>query len=180
MARSPFSGTDATRVWGRKGGALIYQCPVTCAVFFDRDGMTRNDYQDFYPYLKFFDEPRFAWELQIRRRRYERQLDLMSRFAPGRRLLDIGAGPGYLVRVALDRGWDAVGVEIADEAVRCGRARFGVRYVRLEEIEMKAWMRFPATMSSNTFRTRFNFSASCAPNSVPGDCWCCMFHISSR
>ena len=134
MARSPFTGTNSTLVWGRKDGRAIYRCPDTDAVFFDRDELGKNDYQDFYPYLKLFDTARFDWELRIRRRHYERQLELMRRFVSGTRLLDVGAGPGYLVRVALDQGWDAAGVEVAQEAVRCGQEQFGVRYVRLEEV----------------------------------------------
>ena len=135
MARSPFSGASTTLVWGRKDGRAIYRCPDTGAGFFDREELRRNDYEDFYPYLKLFDTARFDWELRIRRRHYERQLELMRRYVPGTRLLDVGAGPGYLMRVALDQGWDAAGVEIAQEAVRCGREQFGVRYVRLEEME---------------------------------------------
>ena len=135
MARSPFSGSDTSLAWGRRDGRIIYRCPDSGALFFDRAVLNHNDYEDFYPYLKTFDARRFTWELQIRRRNYELQLELMRRHVSGNRLLDVGAGPGYLVRVALDRGWDAVGVELAQEAVRCGQEQFGVRYVRLEEVE---------------------------------------------
>jgi SAM-dependent methyltransferase len=135
MARSPFSGAETTRIWGRKDGRAIFECPDTGAVFFDRAEIRREDYQEYYPYLAAFDAERFAWELRIRRRKYERQLELMEAHAPGRRLLDIGAGPGYLVRVALDRGWDAKGVELAEEAKRHGRRVYGVTYVELDDIE---------------------------------------------
>ncbi len=36
MARSPFSGAETTRIWGRKDGRAIFECPDTGAVFFDR------------------------------------------------------------------------------------------------------------------------------------------------
>jgi len=82
-----------------------------------------------------FDEDRFAWELSIRHKKFMCQLDLISRYSSGRRLLDIGAGPGYFVKVALDQGWSAEAIEISQEAVRHGRRIFGVQYVTLEGIE---------------------------------------------
>jgi 2-polyprenyl-3-methyl-5-hydroxy-6-metoxy-1,4-benzoquinol methylase len=133
-ARSPFTGAESNRIWGWSAGRPIFQCPDTGAVFLNRDDLRGEDYQDYYFYLPSFTRKRFEWELQIRRRKFERQLKLMSRYAPGRRLLDVGAGPGYLVRMALHLGWDARGVEISEEAVRHGRKVFGVEYVPLQDV----------------------------------------------
>ena len=72
--------------------------------------------------------------MKIRRGKYARQLRKMERYAPGRTLVDIGAGPGYLCRVAGELGWNATGVEISEEAANHARREFDVIYRRLDEI----------------------------------------------
>lgn len=133
-ARSPFTGEDTSTVWGRKDGQLIYVCPTTGALFFDRAQLKSSDYQEYYPYLAGFDDERFTWELGVRRGKYRRQLAQMRRYAPGVSLVDIGAGPGYFCRVATEEGWAARGVEVAAEAITHGRRRYGVQYVALDDI----------------------------------------------
>lgn len=103
-------------------------------MFFDRATLGEETYQQYYPYLANFDSRRFDWELKIRRKKFQRQLELMEKIAPGKKLGDIGAGPGYLCKVATDEGWTAVGIEISTEAVKYGQEHFGVHYVQLEEI----------------------------------------------
>ena len=120
---SPFSGQEATVVWGRRDGMRIFQCPATDALFFDRHDLRREDYQDYYPYLKDWAPERFAYELKIRREKYRTQLAVMRRYAPGNRMLDVGAGPGYFCKVARDEGWSARGLEVAAEAVVVAQLR---------------------------------------------------------
>lgn len=132
---SPFSAAVATEVWGSRCGQKIFRCSQTGALFFDRQALQNASYGDYYPYLKSFDVGRNDWELSIRRRKYRRQLWSMQRYVTGRALLDVGAGPGYLCRIAQEEGWSAVGIEISDEAARHGRRYFGVRYVTMEEAD---------------------------------------------
>ena len=133
-ALSPFTGSPAREVWGRREGRNIYTCPDTGAVFFDRRDLASEDYQTYYPYLKDFDERRFAWEIGIRREKFRWQLARMARLAPGRRLVDVGAGPGYLCKVASEEGWMATGVEVSADARLHGERYFGVEYRTLAEI----------------------------------------------
>ena len=133
-ALSPFSGQPTSSVCGRKEGRDLFVCRETGAVFFDRQQVGEETYEDYYPYLKDFDRARFAWELSIRKPHYEAQLKMMGRWVSKGRLVDVGAGPGYLVRVAADAGWAASGVEVSDEARRYGREVFGVEYLGLAEI----------------------------------------------
>ncbi len=49
---------------------------------------------------------------------WEAWLELIEHFQPGRRLLDLGCAYGYLVEAAADRGFQAVGLDISDFALR--------------------------------------------------------------
>ena len=148
---SPFTDAPATERWGKKDGRTIYVCPDTRAVFFDRRDLLKQDagedispdnYDGYYPYLADFDAERAEWEIGVRRPKYRAQLTLMRKrlgLAPTKpdsrlRLLDVGAGPGYLVAVAEEEGWAAQGVEISPDAVTFGREHYGVEYTTLEEV----------------------------------------------
>jgi 2-polyprenyl-3-methyl-5-hydroxy-6-metoxy-1,4-benzoquinol methylase len=48
-------------------------------------------------------------------------LDHLEALGAGGRLLDVGAGPGLLVRVARERGWDAVGIDVNPWATEYAR-----------------------------------------------------------
>lgn len=68
--------------------------------------------------------------LKGRRDKYERT---MRSFAPfldegaGRRLLDFGCGTGEFLDMALERGFDAYGVDLAPDSIELARQRFGDR-----------------------------------------------------
>lgn len=138
MPSCPFC-TSSGRPWGRVHGLQAHECPGCGVVFFPRPIGESADYQEYYPYLKHFDDERFAWELSVRRRKYRHQLEVIRRHRPGAvRLTDVGAGPGYLCKVAMEEGWQAQGVETAEPAVKAGEERFGVRYVALEDVEAQS------------------------------------------
>lgn len=152
-ATSPFTGASSVEAWGRKDGRPIYVCPDTRAVFFDRDDLRDDEadsvspgnYDGYYPYLADFDAERVQWEIGIRRSKYQKQLALMKRCAGASclgsapRLLDVGAGPGYLVAVAEEEGWEALGVEISPDAVAFGQKHYSVRYIGLDDAEDEAF-----------------------------------------
>lgn len=53
-------------------------------------------------------------------------LGTVQRFKPSGRLLDVGCGSGGLVARAASRGYDAVGIELSQDACRVARERHGV------------------------------------------------------
>jgi 2-polyprenyl-3-methyl-5-hydroxy-6-metoxy-1,4-benzoquinol methylase len=61
-------------------------------------------------------------------------LERLERVVGIGRLLDVGAGPGFLLSAARARGWDAVGVDPNEWAVRAARDDLGVE-VRLGSLE---------------------------------------------
>lgn len=59
--------------------------------------------------------------------------------SPGRRWLDIGCNRGLLLEAVRRQGWQAVGVEIADEAAQRARQQFGLTvYPDLDAIASEA------------------------------------------
>jgi 2-polyprenyl-3-methyl-5-hydroxy-6-metoxy-1,4-benzoquinol methylase len=58
--------------------------------------------------------------------KFERVLEQIERMTPVGRLLDVGAGPGFLVSLARSRGWDARGVDLNPWAARYASEQLGV------------------------------------------------------
>jgi SAM-dependent methyltransferase len=119
-----------SRSWGFKTAQEIFECTSCGLVFFDRELFKVHDYENYYDYTDDWDAERVTWEVKIRRRALKRQLKRL-----GRKLLDIGAGPGYLCHVAAALGWQAKGVELSEKALRIGRQFLDVDYVQLDEIQ---------------------------------------------
>ena len=63
-----------------------------------------------------FDESALAAEDQA-------LLDRFEALGPGRRLLDVGCAAGWLLRHAMERGWQARGVELSESAARFAKGR---------------------------------------------------------
>jgi SAM-dependent methyltransferase len=55
--------------------------------------------------------------------RYRHYYELMEAHAPGRRILDIGSGPGYFLEAGRERGWEVLGFEPSRVASDYARAR---------------------------------------------------------
>jgi 2-polyprenyl-3-methyl-5-hydroxy-6-metoxy-1,4-benzoquinol methylase len=109
----------------------MWECDECGVVFFERSGLVRSDYQEYYPYLTRYGQSEVDDELGLRRRHLRRQLGEIGRYTRGRTLLDVGAGPGYYCKIAAEEGWDVTGVELSDQARQVGERYLGVRYREL-------------------------------------------------
>jgi SAM-dependent methyltransferase len=69
-------------------------------------------------YFKNAEEDKEWWML-----RYHHLYDLLDMHAPGKRLLDIGSGPGYFLEAGRDHGWDVTGFEPSPIAAEYTRER---------------------------------------------------------
>lgn len=132
---SPFSSTKTNIIWGKKDNQTIYKCRDTGVLFFDRNILDKHNYNEYYPYLKLWDTERFIYELELRRNNYIKQLNDIRKLSNGINLLDTGAGPGYLCKVANEQGWSAQGIEISAEAKTYGRKHFDVDYVEFDNLK---------------------------------------------
>ena len=55
--------------------------------------------------------------------RYHYYFEMLEAHAPGRRILDIGSGPGYFLEAGRERGWQVLGFEPSRIAADYTRAR---------------------------------------------------------
>lgn len=73
------------------------------------------------------------WD-KARRNYFVSALQLLEAIGSGRRLIDVGGGIGFFAERALERGWDAVSLDISDTATRLAQQRLGRK---------RAWSEFP-------------------------------------
>ncbi len=52
---------------------------------------------------------------------FKKKLDDIASYEPVGRLLDVGCGPGLFMKLAQERGWQVVGVDLSEEAVKKGK-----------------------------------------------------------
>ncbi|MCX6640891.1 MAG: class I SAM-dependent methyltransferase [bacterium] len=57
---------------------------------------------------------------------YRKRLAQISRYSTGKRLLEIGCGPGHFLKMAKETGWEVAGIEISDFAAQYAREEFGL------------------------------------------------------
>jgi SAM-dependent methyltransferase len=69
-------------------------------------------------YFSHAEEDKEWWIL-----RYHHYYETLETHAPGKRLLDIGSGPGYFLEAGRDRGWQVLGFEPSRVAADYTRAR---------------------------------------------------------
>jgi SAM-dependent methyltransferase len=124
------------RLLGRRGGSAhrlglgvpssIYQCRGCELIFPDPMPVPSHIDEHYGDAEEYFVEHSF----EGKQAGYEGVLDSLAELGatPGR-LLDIGAGRGELLRAALMRGWDAVGLEPAANFARVARQYSGAQVV---------------------------------------------------
>lgn len=85
-------------------------------------------YTDSKPdYIRRFEEDLPWWRLQ-----YTEWLDLVSAACEsgGRKLLDLGCGPGFLLATARELGWDCSGIDASPVAVQYAREALGLNVIQ--------------------------------------------------
>ena len=95
--------------------AAVYQC-TACGF------RQCSDFSDVLSFYQAMDDPGYEASRAPRALQAERLLQSVSRYRPGGRLLDIGAGSGILVEVATRLGYRAEGIEPSEWMVRSAAA----------------------------------------------------------
>jgi SAM-dependent methyltransferase len=93
----------------------IYDGSYFCSAAGDTGG------QGYYDYLS---------DSELHRQSARRRLERLERLVAPGLLLEVGAAAGFFVAEAVERGWDARGIDIAAEMVQWGREHLGVTLER--------------------------------------------------
>jgi 2-polyprenyl-3-methyl-5-hydroxy-6-metoxy-1,4-benzoquinol methylase len=128
-------GTPVGRPKYRLDGFSVLTCPGCDVVFTDLEP-TRDELRRLYSlnYFSAREEYYFANSVAdpVKGREdaqiadFKRWLELLELRKGNGKLLDIGCGTGIFLKMAQDRGWDAYGVDISDDAVEVARSRLHV------------------------------------------------------
>lgn len=145
----PLCGAVAARSLWRKRDACYVEC-LSCDLVYENPRFTAQEIAAFYSRESYYVKNRdvapgsgyldyFAQCSQVLVEEYFR---ILQRVAPRRdpiRLLDVGCGPGGLVRAAQEHGWVAAGLEISSWAVETGhRQGLNIALGTLDEVSFGA------------------------------------------
>lgn len=110
---------------------------------FDADPPTRSQVMSIYEgkryYVREGDDDTFGYaddylaDRPFIEAKFDRVLAHVERFVTPGRLLDVGAGPGFMVNAAQRRGWDAIGIDVNAWASQYARSELGLD-VRVGEL----------------------------------------------
>lgn len=99
----------------KRDNLCILRC-VDCDVVFLGGALDERDIKDLY---KYYGYSAFSNHLPpITKIRYEKLLDNFERYRKNNTIIDVGCGVGYFMLSASNKGWQADGTEISEEAIK--------------------------------------------------------------
>ncbi len=94
---------------------FIFRC-IDCGVVFLGNDLGERDIKGLY---KYYGYSAFSNHLSpVTKIRYERLLDSFERYRKNNTIIDVGCGAGYFMLSASNKGWQADGTEISEEAIK--------------------------------------------------------------
>jgi 2-polyprenyl-3-methyl-5-hydroxy-6-metoxy-1,4-benzoquinol methylase len=135
-------GGERSKLYGRKFGLDLVKCR-DCGLVYAHPRLPAGELEKRYESPLFFDDylknlraTPGGYDPAFVKSHFHLTLGLLERrFAPGKRLLDVGCGAGFFIKAAEEAGWEAVGIEVSKLSSRYGReiVRADVRTGRLED-----------------------------------------------
>lgn len=126
----PVCGQDNARFLWMKHDARYLRCTV-CSVVYENPRLSEQELVEFYSAKSYFINESKETDIsgyenyfaQCTQSLQEEYFALVERYANGKpgSYCDVGCGPGGVLKVAQEKGWDATGVEISSWAVQEGR-----------------------------------------------------------
>jgi len=115
----PLCGLDDANEYCRKEGLRIVRCRG-CSLVYVNPRLTLAALDRMYNAQTMSRMQYYVQTAEDDAPSFHRRLDWIEQRAKGRRLLDVGCGPGTFLSVARERGWNGRGVDINAESVeRC-------------------------------------------------------------
>ena len=86
--------------------------------------------------------PTYLRDAPLSERNFDRRLAWIEARKPGGRLLEVGCAYGLFLERARQRGWDVMGIDIAEDCAREADAKFGIRVLAGDYLELDVSERF--------------------------------------
>lgn len=104
----------------------IVKCP-SCQIIYVDEKLTQEQISTYYEVA---NDPLYFAEQEARRMTFQKYLKkLRSLFPKKGRLLDVGTNTGLFVKIAMNDGWDAVGLEPNKWGVNYARKEYGLTLI---------------------------------------------------
>jgi 2-polyprenyl-3-methyl-5-hydroxy-6-metoxy-1,4-benzoquinol methylase len=133
--RCKLCGMQVGRPKYQLDGFSVLACPSCDMVFTDLEP-TRDELRQLYSLDYFSQRQEYYFENSVvdpvkgredaQISDFKRWLELLESRKGKGRLLDVGCGMGIFLKMAQDRGWEAYGVDVSDDAVEIARNRLHV------------------------------------------------------
>jgi SAM-dependent methyltransferase len=123
-----------SRAWRRKRGYTIRLCE-SCGNAFVPGNSVPDDLEQLYSRGYFEGDeatgyPSYLADASLLTKNFGDRLDAITALSPpGRRLLEVGAAYGLFLKVAQERGWEASGVDIAEDCAERAARVSGAKVV---------------------------------------------------
>jgi len=125
----PFCGSEARKqIYTEHGAVGVSQC-LSCSLIYTCPRVKSPEQVYWGDAEKYWAESRLIFEGKAAHHRdpnYIEELELIERYKPSGRFLDVGCNMGMLLRLAQRRGGQAVGVEPSPSLSRLARERLGL------------------------------------------------------
>ena len=103
-----------------------------CSFVFARNVPSQQDLEEFYGGEN-YNRTNYLSPITISR--YEELLDGFEKYRKTNKILDVGSGYGFLLKIARKRGWEVYGTELTDDAVNfCSEEGINMRKGNLNEV----------------------------------------------
>jgi SAM-dependent methyltransferase len=114
--------------WKRVGPWTIARCAHCGLCFLNPRPDAAELYADYHQRLHIEDAPT-PEAVQRGIAAWDDRVELISRFKPPGRALDLGCASGFFLASLRGRGWEVMGFELADWAARRARELFGIQVI---------------------------------------------------
>jgi len=121
----PLCGADGGKRLHQEGDYAMFRCPACGFVYQNPRPSPQELWEAYQTYLPEGEGEIEAWE-RMMEPVFRKGADLIERYIPRGRILDVGAGYGFFLALMQARGWKVKGVEVSPSGVRYGRERFGL------------------------------------------------------
>ncbi len=108
-----------------EGSFRMVRCPSCQFIFLNPRPTMESLYQFYQHYLPEEEASIESWE-KMMKPVFHRAANLLKRYGRNGRLLDVGSGFGFFVAEIKNKGWEAMGVEISQNALDYARSVLGL------------------------------------------------------